>query len=214
MASRAWDAWQEQNRPQFPVGTLDELKEKNLPAQIMPSCHERSFDGSVKGCPLYGICDMSYKGLTAAEGGGPRNHCWEHMKSDANGGGVARWVAPCYEGVAKYKLVAENEEVLRIIANEGESYELLTTVPDPAAGRNDRGFLRWVKKLLKVKVEPFVRLGQEPKLAAAELRASIIERDRKRMAREREARLAGVEAGGVPLDKRDSGEGKVGSKKG
>lgn len=201
--SAAWEALLAQNMPQNAVGTLDEVMEKKLPTRIFPSCHEGSPDGSIRPCPLFEICDMSYKGLTLAEGGGPRNHAWERMKSPKNGGGIVTNVHPCYWGVAQQKDAADNDEILRPVADEGEEYEMLTTVPDPAGGKDNSGCFKWDKKVLKLRVEAFKRLGQEERMIEHEQRARIIERERKRIAAEREAKLVGLKANAPALDKRD-----------
>lgn len=214
MAAKAWEAFIAQGQPYYPVGTLDELEAHKMPARIFPSCHEGSFDGSIKPCPLWESCTMSYKGLPVKEGGGPRNHCWEYLKNSINGGGVVRNVHPCYWGIEKQDLMAENKELLRPIADEGQDYEMLTTVPDPTGGKDQNGFIKWDTKTITCKVQPFLRIGEEPKLAQAELRAAIVERDRKRLANEREAKFLGIERTGVSLDKRDRREGKVGTKEG
>jgi hypothetical protein len=153
---------------------------------------------------------MSYKGLPSADGGGPRNHCWERIKSPAQGGGIVRNVFPCYRGVQQQEAAAENKEVLRVIADEGEEYESLTTVPDLTKGIDQNGAKVWEKKLVKQVVQPFKRLGQEEKLAQHELRAQIMQREREKVRREREQKALGVEGAGTPLDKRGRGsrEGK------
>jgi hypothetical protein len=212
--SRAWQALIDQNRPPYAVGTLDEIMEKKLPTRVFPACHEGSPDESIRPCPLFGRCDMSYKGLHSKEGGGPRNHCWERIKSAAQGGGIVRNVHPCYWGVAQQKEAADNDEILRPIADEGEEYEVLTIVPDTTGTRDNLGYHKWDKKLITHTVPAFKRLGQEEKMAEAELRAAIVERDRKRIASEREAKLLGLEGNRTPLDKRKRGEGKVGPKEG
>jgi hypothetical protein len=154
---------------------------------------------------------MSYKGLPASEGGGPRSHCWERIKSPAQGGGIVRGVHPCFYGVSQQDVCHENGEILRVIADEGEEYEMLTTVPDPSGGRDNFGFFKWDQKLLKLKVEPFKRLGEEQKLAQHELRASIMQREQEKMRNERAAKILGVEGAATPLDKRSRGgsEGKA-----
>lgn len=202
--------------PDTPVGTLDEIKKHNLPEKLFRSCSEPAYNErgeEVGGCPLWRICSMSYRGLPASEGGGPRNHCWELIKSPGNGGGISRSVRPCYEGVARQDDAFENDAVLRVIADEGEEYELLTTVPDPSGGVDANGAKKWVKKLLKLTVEPFKRLGEDEKLATHELRASIIEREKENVRKERAAKNLGVERVGKALDARDRGSNKGAEKK-
>lgn len=188
-----------------PVGALDELKAHNLPTRVFHSCSEPANDGSNKGCPHWYDCTMSYKGLDAKDGGGPRAHCWERIKSPAQGGGIVRNVQPCYWGVAQQDIAQQNDEVLRVIADEGEPYEMLTTVPDPTKGRDQNGALNYETKLLKLEVPKFKRLGEEQKLASHELRASIMQREKEKMQNERAARILGVEGAATPLDKRGRG---------
>lgn len=192
-----------------PVGTLDELEAHKLPTKMFRSCSEPSFDGSVQGCPFWHECTMSYKGLSLAEGGGPRNHCWERIKSPAQGGGIVRNVFPCFMGVSQQEVSVENKEVLRIIADEGEEYETLTTVPDLTKGVDQNGAKVWSKQLVPMKVAPFKRLGQEEKLAQHELRAQIMQREKEKVRREREQKQLGVEGAGTPLDKRGRGGREV-----
>jgi hypothetical protein len=201
-----------QGVPDNPVGTLDELKEHNLPTKVFRSCSAEANDGSSRGCKLFHECTMSYKDLPVAEGGGPRNHCWEHIKGPGQGGNVVRYVAPCFAGVGKVDEAHENGGVLRPIADEGEEWERLTMVPDKTAGRDQHGFFKWDSLMVKEKVEPFQRLGQEQKLAQHELRASIMKREQERLRDERAAKTFGVQGAGQPLDKRD-GRGRKGAEK-
>ena len=196
-------AYKAQGIPQNPVGALDELAAHKLPTRVFPSCAEPSYDETIKGCPCWSECTMSYKGLPVAEGGGPRHHAWERIMSAANGGGIARNVQPCYWGVAQQEIVALNKEILRVIADEGDEFEMLTTVPDLTGGRDQWGALKWDSKLLKVIVNPFVRLGQEQALAKHELRASIVAREQERLRNERPAKALGLTGGDTPLDKRN-----------
>jgi hypothetical protein len=159
-----------QGVPRDPVGAPDELAAHKLPTKLFYSCSEPSHDGANIGCRHWFECTMSYKGLPASEGGGPRSHCWERIKSPAQGGGIVRGVHPCFYGVSQQDVCHENGEILRVIADEGEEYEMLTTVPDPSGGRDNFGFFKWDQKLLKLKVEPFKRLGEEQTLAQHELR--------------------------------------------
>lgn len=188
--------------PDYPVGTPDELQAHGLPAKVFQSCAEPDPDGNVAGCPCWHECAMSYKGLPSDKGGGPRAHCWELMKSAENGGGIVRTAAPCFWGVARLEEAYENKAVLRTIADEGEEYEMLTTVPDPSGGRDQNGAFKWDTMLLKLRVPRFQRLGEEQKLARHELRSSIMQRDKERLRNERAAKVVGSEVAGEPLDKR------------
>jgi len=194
---------------EFPVGTLDELESHKLPKAVFGTCSEPSPDGGAtsKGCQFWYQCGMSYKGLPVAEGGGPRNHCWERMKAAENGGGIVRNVQPCYSGVCQQEAIAVNtamgmKEVFQPIADEGEDYEMLTTVPVPEGGRNQDGCLVYEERLLKLKVQPFERLGTTKKLAKHELRSSIIEREKKKVESERVTKALGIAGNDTPLDKR------------
>ena len=195
--------------PETPVGTLDELAAHKLPANVFHSCSEPSSDGGLtnKGCTCWYNCTMSYKGLPVAQGGGPRAHCWERMKAAENGGGIVRNVQPCFMGVPQLEAIAVNtamgmKEVFQPIADEDEDYELLTIVPVPEGGKDNNGALVYEERLLKVRVPAFERLGTTKKLAKHELRASIIEREKKKVESERVTKALGIAGNDTPLDKR------------
>ena len=200
-----------QGVPSNPVGTLDELKDHKLPTKLFKSCSEPANDGTNIGCPFWYECSMSYRGLPLSEGGGPRTHAWEYIKGAGQGGGIVRYAAACFAGVSKQEETHQNDAVLRVIADEGEEYELLTTVPEPAGGRDQHGHFRWNTKLVAKVVPAFIRLGQEQKLAQHELRASILQREQEKLKNERAARNIGIQGSGEPLDKRGrrSSEGKA-----
>lgn len=201
------DAFLAQGVPDHAVGTLDELKKHNLPTNMFHSCSEPSNDGTNKGCDEWYDCTMSYKGLPVAEGGGPRAHGWERVKSAAQGGGIVRNCQSCFWGVKQQDMARENGEVLRVIADEGESIEILTTVPVVEKGRDQNGALVYEQKLLKVSVPKFQRLGEQQVLAQHELRASIMQREKEKIENERAAKILGVEGAATPLDKRVKGGG-------
>ena len=207
-------AWKAQGIPAEPVGTVDELMAHKMPTKLFPSCAEPSADETVKGCDHWYECTMSYKGLSAAEGGGPRHHCWERIKSAGNGGGIVRNVQPCFWGVAQQENVMLNKEVLRVIADEGEPWEELTTVPDTTGPIDKDGYKKWDTKLIPRVVPEFVRLGKEQKLARHELRASIIDREQQKVRETHNAKVLGVTGAETPLDKRGRGAGKGGQKEG
>lgn len=192
-----------QGVPQFPLGTLDEMEAANLPIELIPCCHNQSTVRGIKGCPVADLCTMSYKGKSLAEGGGPRNHAWERIYSATNGGAIVRNVHPCYWGVAQQDVVQENGEVLRTIADEGEEFEMLTTVSSPTT---TDPFNR-EQKLLTVKVNAFKRPSENQKVAQTLLRASIAKKEQERVENERAAEHFGIEGAGVPLDKRGKGSG-------
>ena len=197
------EAFKAQGVPGDPVGTSDELLAHKLPSKVFPSCSEPASDGSNVGCRLWYECTMSYRGLPADEGGGPRNHCWERIKKPENGGGIVRNVQPCFWGIAQQEVVMLNKEILRPIADEGEKYEMLTVIPDTSSTKNGiLGYEKWDKKLLELKVPAFERLGQQQKLAEHELRGAIISREQERLKHERPAQVLGIAGGDTPLDKR------------
>jgi len=197
-----------QGVPSDPVGTPDELDAHRLPKDVFLSCSEPSTEHGRKsnvGCPDWYDCTMSYRGLHSSEGGGPRSHCWERIKSAAQGGGIVRGAQPCYYGVSQQDICQQNGEVLRVIADEGESFEMLTTIPDITGGKDQHGYTKWDTKLVTRMVEPFKRLGQHQKLAQHELRASILEREQEKVRHERAAKNLGIVGSGTPLDKRGRG---------
>lgn len=190
-----------QGLPEWPVGTIDELKAANLPPSMFPSCAEPQADGTVKGCSMWYACSMSYKGLPAAEGGGPRNHCLEILKSAENGGGVVRSVRPCYRIVANEDIMRENGAVIEVIADEGEDYERLTYImkPKPTDLTNRE------QELVRETVAKFPRPTENKKTAAQVLRAGVVERERKRVRKEGASAAFGIDEGVTPLNKRSSG---------
>jgi len=199
-----------QGLPEFPVGTLDELKEANLPPSMFPSCAEPQADGTVKGCQFWYGCSMSYKGLPAKEGGGPRNHCLQILKSAEHGGGVVRSVRPCYRIVGAEDIYRANGSILDIIAGEGETYEHLTYIaaPKPSDLTNRE------QDLVTKTVVPFPRPTDNKKTAAQVLRASIEKKERDRVRKEAAATAFGITEGITPIDKRGSRSGEGVGKKG
>jgi len=196
------EAFKAKGIPDHPVGIFDELMKHNLPTRVFQSCAEPSADGAIKGCPHWYDCTMSYKGLPVAEGGGPRNHCWERVKAPANGGGIVRNVQPCYWGISQQEVASLNKEILQPIADEGEDYEMHTTVPDPSGGRDNLGFFKWDKKVLRLKVPAFKRIDEQDEMVEHQLRASVIKRETERLRHEGPAKRLGITGGDTPLDKR------------
>jgi hypothetical protein len=213
-AKNPFEAFKAQGIPTTPVGTLDELIAHKMPTSLFQSCAEPSPDGTIKGCDQWYECTMSYKGLPVAEGGGPRNHCWERVKSAGNGSGVVRNIQPCFWGVAQQENTMLNKESLEPIADEGQPWEELTTVPDKTSPRDGvLGYTKYDTKLIPHEaVTPFVRLGQEQKLAKHELLASIIERRRKGQREAHNAKVVGLPGNEAALDKRGR-RGSEGTKK-
>lgn len=190
-----------QGLPEFPIGTLDELKDANLPPSLFPSCAEPQADGTVKGCQMWYACSMSYKGLPSGDGGGPRNHCLQILKSAENGGGVVRSVRPCYKIVANEDVYRENGAVLQVIADEGEDYERLTYIskPKPSDLTNRE------QELVKETVARFPRPTENKRTAAQVLRAGVVEKERERVRKEGPAAAFGINEGVTPLNKRGRG---------
>jgi hypothetical protein len=197
-----------QGVPQHAVGTLDELQKVGMPARVFHSCNEPTVDGTIRGCPLWHICTMDYKGKSAAEGGGPRNHCWERIKSPAQGGAIVRNVQPCFWGVAQQDVVAENKSSLLPIADEGDEYVTVTSVPKP---KPSDPFYREVDEV-RFEVKPYKRLGEDKKTRQVLLRAEVTQREQKRVASEGAAKVLGVTGGATPLNQRGKGS-NVGRKK-
>lgn len=198
------------NVPEMPVGTLDELEKHRLPANVWPSCHEPTMDGRVIGCPLWDICTMSYKGKSYEDGGGPRNHCWERVKSPAQGGAVVRNTQPCYFGVAQQEEVGENKAVLQPIAAEGEEYEIETVILKP----KPTDLFNREQERIKVEVMPFKRIGESKQMVQARLRSEVMKREQERVAHERASETFNIPGGVTPLDKRSGRSGGSGKKEG
>lgn len=190
-----------QGVPENPIGTVDELEALRMPVDVFPSCAPESIHRGVKGCPCEHLCTMDYKGKSFAEGGGPRNHGWENIKSAGQGGNVVRGMHPCFWGVAQQESMKENGSILRPIADEGEEIEILTgtlsPIPSDPFHRED--------KLVKLKIEPFKRPGENQKIAQNLLRATIAKDEEARLANERTGELLGVPGATTPLNLRRRG---------
>lgn len=183
--------------PDNAVGTLDELEEARLPVELFPSCSAGSTARGIRGCQFEDRCTMSYRGMKVEDGGGPRNHGWEHIKGPVEGGAIVRSVQPCYWGVSRQDVVNENGGVLRVIADEGEEIEILTTAPKP----KPTDPLNREQMLLKIPVRPFKRLNENQKVAQAMLRADLTKKEEQRVANERAGEILGVGTS-TPLNRR------------
>ena len=206
----AIEAFKAQGLPPNAVGTMDELQKHGMPARAFRSCNEPSVDGTVLGCPVWSACTMSYKGKSLAEGGGPRNHCWERIKSPAQGGGIVRNSQPCYWGVKQQEIVAENKEILQVIADEGEDYTTFTKVSAPVPSN----IFRREMQEIKFTVPPFPRPGENKQMVQARMRAEATRRETQRVAKEGASQALGVAGASTPLDKRGPRGAKGGAKEG
>jgi hypothetical protein len=202
------------NMPEHPVGTKDEAEGLGLETAIYATC-SKPVRGVNRGCQFFHLCPMSYKGKTLEEGGGPRRHAFEVIMP---GKAIVRYDSVCYNTVPKISDVEDNKGAIRIIADEGETYEKVEgiyiktfvddetnqTVKVPAI--DGEQFLPNVNRgemLVEKEVAPFVRAAENHEIATDLVTANVIAKEKERIRGESFPAALGVEAGGTPLDKRN-----------
>jgi hypothetical protein len=217
------DAGIPQDAPQFPVGALDELQELGLSPAHYPSCSEPNPMIRNRGCDYWFQCPMSYKGKPSAEGGGPRRHAWEIAR---RGKPLLRVEGECWDIAKRIGDIQDNKGAVRIIADEGESYQKLTgiavkTFVDPQTdetkkviAKNGEYHLPNVRRedmVVDFVVKPFPRPAENTAIATDVVTAQAVRSEQERIRGEAFPRALGVTGGGTPLDKRnrkrDKGEG-------
>ena len=209
------------NAPEFPVGTKDEAESLGLETSIYPTC-SKPVAGVNRGCKFFNICPMSYKGKTLSEGGGPRRHAFEIIQ---RGKPVRRFDSECYLAITKIEDVQSNAGAVRVIADEGETYEkvegiYIKTFIDPETGETTKvpakeGEYHYPNvargdMLVEKPVVPFTRTVDNKDIAVDLVTASVVAKEQERIRGEAYPAALGIEVGGTPLDKRNrkSGKGK------
>jgi hypothetical protein len=113
-----------------PIGTLDELKEIGADPKKIPSCHERTKDGSIKGCVHHRVC--RFRQWRDGVGGlkGPLNIGVEITLAQVDGRHTGQMEMACYQYYnnntrARQKQQDDTGELIRIVAYEGDGRSIV-----------------------------------------------------------------------------------------
>lgn len=191
-------------RSPVPVGTIAEAEREGLDPTAYATCSRPNKATGVIGCPWHDRCRVSAKGVE-----GPKNYGIEILKGRAQGGGFVRERATCMWIADHAGDIEANGGAIRVIANEGETFEQVTSVmvntatgqvthqKDPMGTRETRR--------VPVEVKKYPRPGENPALLTDVLRAESIEAEKERRSDEASARAYGLEHTIAPIDKRPAG---------
>jgi len=207
------------NVPSKPVGTVDELQDLGLDPAIFPSCQRPNKAAGIRGCDEYGKCPLSCKGKDSSSGGGPRRFAWERI---FRGRPIRRVEGECWQLARDQEFVELNGGALRVIANEGETYEKLTGIAVKTFVDSEGNVQKVVAKdgeyhlpnvqredrVVPFLVKPFPRPSQNIDLATDLITAEAVRKEHERIQREAVPRALGIEGTGEPLDKRNKGTRK------
>ncbi len=157
-----------------PIGTLEEIQKEGLDPRVVPCCHKRvvTADGvQVLGCwwLTHKRCKLAIRGVS-----GPRRFGTEVIEGKALGGHLIRGVHDCFAIADAKENVEENGGALRIVAEEGEEIDIITTSPDgsvPDAVNPVVGSMN--PQRVRVRVKPFPRPGNNPSIAEELLKAEV-----------------------------------------
>lgn len=194
-------------RSPIPIGSLEEAQRENLDPSQYPTCARENKMLGVRGCDWYDKCVVSAKGVN-----GPRNYGIEVIKGKSTGGGFVRSKADCMWIADHVENIVRNGGSLKIIAEEGETFPMVTGVAVNAATgketfQKDPQAIR--KKIRKdVLVPKFARPEDNEALMQDVLRAESMEMEKEIRANEQRAKNYGLESPTAPLDKRSPGSGK------
>lgn len=207
--------------PHYVIGTVDEAEELGLPLEHYRTCARPDKASGIRGCARFGICPMSYRGKTVAEGGGPRRHGWERYK---RGEKVRRMEGECWNLADLMVDADDNKIVYKVIANEGESYDKLVGVAiktfvdtegntQKVLAKDGEYHLPNVQRgdmVVKHVVKPFLRPSENPDIASDVVTAEVVKKEVERLRGEAAPRALGITGGRAPIDKRNkrAGEGK------
>ena len=194
-------------RSPIPVGSIDEAQAQGLDPTQYATCSRRNPITGNLGCSWFDKCVVSAKGVN-----GPKNYGIEIIKGKQVGGGFLRTAADCMWIADHAENVVKNQGSVKVIANEGEEYEVVTGVlinkqtgketfqGDPLGKR---------KKVRKQMVVPaYSRPEDNEALIVDVLRAEAIGAEKERVTDEQRARNYGLGSTITPIDKRPSGPGK------
>ena len=212
--------------PQYPIGTVDEAEELGLPVIAYRTC-SRPVRGVSRGCGSFSICELSCKGKSIAEGGGPRVMAVELAKP---GQRIRRVKGECYKLIPRLEDWRSNGWAVKVIATEPgmdsglpDSYEMLTghyvkTFVDPATNQTTKVLakdgeqhLPNVKRedtLMRVELKPFKRPHENPDIATDLLTAQAAAAEQERINAEAYPRALGIDPRSTPLDQRNRKVGK------
>lgn len=200
--------------PDKPVGAKDEIEGFGLDPVYYPSC-SKPIPNQNRGCQHFNTCPFSYKGKSLNEGGGPRRHGFELVQ---RGKPVRRFDSECFSVVPKIEDIQSNQGALRVIADEGETYEkvegvYIKTFIDAESGETTKVVAKEGEyhypnvargdMLVTKKVLPFTRTEDNKDIAVDIVTATVVAKEQERIRGEAFPNALGLEVGGTPLDKRN-----------
>ena len=213
------DAGVPRNVPDTPIGTLDELEELGLNPTHYPACAVPNKHGGVRGCNEAHRCPVSVKFKKFKDGGGPRRYAWERI---FKGKPVRRVEGDCWRLSEDKVFVENNGGAIRIIANEGQTYDKLTGVAVKTfvdqqgevqkvvakAGEYHLPNVQREDMVIQMTVKPFKRPSENPEIATDIITANVLRDESARIQQESVGRALGLSGASAPLDKRDERAGK------
>ena len=187
-----------------PIGTLAEAQAEGLDVTAYPTCARPNPVTGVKGCPWYGKCIVSAKGVS-----GPKNYGVQIIKGRSVGGGFMNRVVDCMWIAENVERIEQNKGSLTVIADEGGEIEMLTKVAVAKDGTildaNGPGTKRKEKKV-RVPVQPWPRPGENVEIMQDMMRAEVAQQEKERKRVENRERGLGVAV--TPIDQRNARKGK------
>jgi len=197
----------------IPIGTVAELQADNLDPTVYASCAKPNPVTGLVGCPYHQSCIVSAKGVS-----GPKNYGVQILKGPSQGGGMTTVGASCMWLAQHAPVYERNEGSVRVIAEEGQTYDRVTKVAvnnqtGEIAGKYDRDVRREDRRI-KVLVQPYPRPNENQELLTDMLRAEMAQVEKERRTDENLARNLGLGNTIAPLDKRDAGRHGGGKAKG
>jgi len=189
---------------QVPVGTIAEAQAQGLDITQYNTCAKRNPAAEIKGCPWYDKCRVSAKGES-----GPRNYGIEIIKGKNTGGGFVRLKNDCMWIADHMENVERNGGSFKIIAEEGESFEVVEgamVLKSDNTKTTFQGDPMGIRKRIRrtVEVPKFMRPEDNEALMLDVLRAESMKLEKERRADENRARNYGVPDAITPVDKRDA----------
>lgn len=191
-------------RSPIPIGTPEEAEKDGLDVTQYATCAKPNRITGVVGCEWFHKCIVSAKGVS-----GPRNYGVEIIKGASQGGGFVKVTRNCMWIADHEPDVVRNGGAMKVIANEGETFEKIDTIAiNSATGQpTHQKDPQAIRKKLRVKetVKPYPRPGENPALLTDVLRAESIEAEKERRSDDATARAYGLGHTIPPIDKRPSG---------
>src|SRR5512143_2710702 len=109
------------NQSPIPVGSIAEAEAHNLDPAVYATCSKPA--NMRVGCSWHGKCRVSARGVD-----GPHNYGVEVMHGPSQDGGFARFKTECMWIADHIADIERNGGSLRVVANEGEEFETVSTV--------------------------------------------------------------------------------------